>query len=249
MSPTCLPILTSAVPQDKFFIPAAWSGSWTHHTVSASAVNPTPWRRLSPAFLSEQTFLIYRSLRHLSSHFHSPRAKRDSKRARESEVYLWTPKQASLCGIMGSPGWHLSPLMLAALLLQSHPQHIHSPCGTVWSWDCPPDILLFPTWFSAQLPCSALVYHATWWHKITLGNSGVRGWLKDLTDLHSSELHLIRSESISVSKGKDGSSDTTLSNVWTSHRPLSENLSECCHISQALLFQFITNTPPSLSGL
>ena len=96
MSPTCLPILTSAVPQDKFFIPAAWSGSWTHHTVSASAVNPTPWRRLSPAFLFEQTFLIYRSLRHLSSHFHSPRAKRDSKRARESEVYLWTPKQASL---------------------------------------------------------------------------------------------------------------------------------------------------------
>lgn len=205
MSPTCLPILTSAVPQDKFFIPAAWSGSWTHCTVSASAVNPTPWRCLSPALLFVQTFLIYRSLRHLSSHFHSPRVKRDSNRARESEVYLWTPKHTSLLWDHGFSWMAFVTPHACCLLRQSHPQHIHSPCVTVWSWDCPPDILLFPTWFSAWLPCSALVYHATWWHKITLGNSVVRGWLKDLTDLHSSELHLIRSESISVSKGKDGS--------------------------------------------
>ena len=123
-------------------------------------------------------------------------------------------------------------------------------CGTVWHWDCPSDIILFPTWFSAWLPCSALVHNATWWHKIILGNSGVCEWLKDLTYLHFSDLH-IRSESISVSKGKLAPWDPTLSNVWTtSHHPLSETFSECCHTSLlVLLSQFVTSMPPSLSGL
>lgn len=135
----------------------------------------------------------------------SKREKRYSNRACESEVYLWTPKQASLL-------WDHEFSWMA--LVTSHvcclAPTVTSPtdslplCGTVWPWDCPPDIILFPTWFSARLPCSALVHNATWWHKITLGNSGVCAWLKDLTYLHSSDLH-IRSESISVSKGKAGS--------------------------------------------
>ena len=170
MSPTYLPILTSAVPQDKFFIPAAWSGSWTHCTISASAVNPLP-EDVCP--LASCLYKPFWSTRVYVTSVHTSTLQ-EGKEVFQESMWVWSLSLNSQAGISPVGSWVLLYVAChpSCLLpcLDSHIPNLITP--PVWHGV----VLRLPTWyysisnmvlsttslFCPCLPCYLLIQNNPW---------------------------------------------------------------------------------------